>query len=62
MRGEMSAETYQIVKTTSSPEALTHQVNRLIEQGWEPQGGVAAWGGPMGGGCLFQAMVKRESR
>jgi hypothetical protein len=48
--------TYRIAVVSTGPDAVTElqeQVNELIERGWEPQGGVAAWSSFLG-----QAMVK----
>ena len=46
-----------VVVNNGSPQALSEklgtEVNKLISEGWHPQGGVA-----FAGGCAEQAMVK----
>ena len=35
-------------------------VNDLIQDGWEPQGGVSVVNGSLVGYIVFQAMIKRD--
>lgn len=50
----MKIEAYQVLQA-SSPDAMCAFAKDLIDDGWEPYGGVA-WGG----GKIFQAFVKYE--
>lgn len=42
------------------PDKLTGFVNDLIQDGWEPQGGIFVVNDPMVGYIAFQAMIKRD--
>jgi hypothetical protein len=48
---------YRIVYASSIEKVLEEQVNKLIKQGWRPQGGVFVVGSPTGW-HYWQAMVK----
>lgn len=50
----MEAKAYRIVHKRNSGE-LQEEVNKLIQEGWQPLGGVMA----RAGGGWAQAMVKR---
>lgn len=43
-----------------STDKLTDIVNGMIQDGWEPQGGVCVVNDPMVGYIAFQAMIKRD--
>ena len=43
-----------------STDKLTDIVNGMIQDGWEPQGGVSLVNDPGVGCIVFQAMVKRD--
>ncbi len=47
---------YQVIKNYSVTELIA-DVNRFIEKGWMPHGGVS-----VDGGMLYQAMMKIEYR
>jgi hypothetical protein len=48
---------YRIVYARNYEKALEDQVNKLIKQGWVPQGGVFVVGSP-NGWHYWQAMIK----
>ena len=48
---------YRIVYAQSIEKVLEEQVNKLLKQGWRPQGGVFVVGSPTGW-HYWQAMVK----
>jgi hypothetical protein len=48
---------YRIVYASSIEKVLEEQVNKLIKQGWRPQGGVFVVGSPTGW-HYWQAMIK----
>lgn len=52
----MSESTYLILEANDF-EHMTRQVNKLMEDGWEPLGGPFAWMD----GYLGQAMVQRNN-
>jgi len=54
---------YKIVSVygpTSRPDALTIEVNKEIDKGWEPIGGVSVRVAPRDQCELFQAMVYKS--
>ena len=48
---------YRIVYARHHEKGLEDQVNKLIKQGWTPQGGVFVFGSPTGW-HYWQAMIK----
>jgi hypothetical protein len=48
---------YRIVYARNIEKTLEEQVNKLIKQGWRPQGGVFVVGSP-NGWHYWQAMIK----
>jgi hypothetical protein len=51
---------YVVVEAQSADE-LQHKVQALIDQGWEPQGGVSVATHSAGVWWYFQAMVQRRA-
>lgn len=41
-------------------DKITDLVNDMMEDGWEPQGGVSIVNDPLVGYIAFQAMIKRD--
>ena len=50
---------YKLVEAVSADE-LMQRINELLNDGWQPLGGVACLAeGPYGDPCYMQAMIRR---